>query len=143
MQQIIKGSINAIASNCIMTELNSSTTLLPLNTVCRFIRNDEKNDEFKLSDECIYIACNNNSIKVNNYLEAKTEDITYIVEINDYTRHSYKYIHWYLKVVSFIVNDIDSLMGFTITDEYSTRDYHHFYDIADCLYCMRKLMLKL
>jgi len=143
MQQILKGSMNAIASNCIMTELSSSTTLLPLNTVCRFIRNDEKNDEFKLSDQCIYIACNTDSIKVNNYLEAKTDNIDYIIEINNYTRDSYKYIHWYLKIASFIVNDIDSLMNFTITDEYSTRDYHHFYDIADCLYSMNKLYMKM
>jgi len=143
MEDILKGSINAIASNCIMTEITPSNAILPLNTICRFIRNDEKNEEFKLSDQCIYIACNNNSIKVNNYLEAKTDNIDYIIEINDYTRHSYKYIHWYLKIASFIVNDIESLMNFTITDEYSTRDYHHFYDIADCLYSMNKLYMKI
>ena len=141
MEEIINGSINAIASNCIMTELKSSTSI-PLNTVCRFIRNDEKSEEFKLDERNIYISCYDDSLNVNNYIEAKYENITYIVELNEYTRHSYRYIHMYLKVAGFLIHDIESIMNFNIPADYATRDYDHLDDIVDCLYAMHSLMMK-
>lgn len=139
MENIVQDSINAIAKQCIIDQLDSSNNIKKISEICSVIQNniiDERNDAtFTRNDRHIYIYIEESNVSIVPE-SAFNMPCHYTLILNDYSEQLHKYVFNYLTIASvYAFIDLDSVLSFTIalSDEAEDNRIHRLETVNGCI----------